>query len=491
MRKTNAKKIYSQHLITVLLICVMVFLGAGVPFLAAAEISSVDISTEETSPTTAPSTAVTTPAASSTSEGPDYETGNQDDQPFVWQPPFEVEHDAYYVFDLERGGTLFEKNSRMKRQGPLAVNTMLALLALENLDNKIALTVSREIAERSKNENILNIELRAGSKYSPEFLLHSVLLYDSKAAARVLAEALAEDMAALADNMNRRARVLGMDNTEFMTTISGELSAYSNLADLARLMQQTVSMSTYNKIFQTKSDIYFQADQQPIYLENRMSYAWTWSNNLIKGSSLARAGLTYTIAYTASGPDYSIMVLQTSTAKSASTNSDLITSAVWEAFDIMEAVFEGYARTVLVTRGAHCTDIVQQDGITVTLVYLDTVYYIRPIGAADFEPALQLSVSEVLPLPIEEGERLGQMIFTLPDQSRYVVNVGSDRDILTHNTTLEKILSTAREYQQIVIIALILAALLIIVGIIKLVSIIIRRIVLSKQDRLRQWRDLH
>ncbi len=403
-----------------------------------------------------------------------------------WQPEVTTEEEAYYVFELDRGNTLFEKEAQVLRQGPLSVNIMLAVQSLENLDNKIPVTISQGVADRSRSENILAIDLRAGEKYSPEFLLYSVLFYDSKASAQALMEALAENTETLATRMNDRARVLGMDQTNYVVTGDG-IRANSTLADLAVMMRQAMGIERFRNIMLAKSQIFLQDVPKAAMLENRMAYAWSFTNNRFYGALLAKDSYIYTTVYLSRGDDYSICILQSSSHNPNFPDPELIAMAVAEAVVVAEAVYAGYERTRLVARGEHCKDIVQQDGITVHLVYLDSVYFLKPL-AGDFQPTLQLSVSDTIPLPILADERLGQMTFTMPDNSRYVVNVGSNEDIFSQNTTLERLLTAMRDYSEIMTLVIVLGAVLLIIGLIKLVRQVVRLLILRRHDPGRHRR---
>lgn len=402
-----------------------------------------------------------------------------------WRLHKTIQQDACLVYDLERNGVLFEKNAREQRRGPLAVNVMLALLTLENLDENIALTVSQEIADLSMAENILAINLTAGARYKPDYLLYALMLYDSKAAARMLAQAISEDTAKLVEMMNDRARSIGLDKTKFYKGRNDQIESYSSLSDLGRLMSQAFSNKKFVNIFQTQSFTYIQDGVRPGVLENRLYSAWTWSNDLIKGAAFAGDNSVNSMAFEAIGPDYSIMVLCTSARSPAIRNQDLINHSIREAIDITEAVFAYYEKAVLVRRGEHCKDIVSRDGITISLAYLDTAYYLRPQGRSDYRPSLQLSVSDNISLPVIAGQRLGQMTFTMPDSTRYVVNVGSTKDIFSQNSTLDSMLSAIRNYPEILQLVVVLTLILGGVALYHLLSYFLKRLLLFRQERRR------
>ncbi len=420
------------------------------------------------------------------------EVSTPGDEEKRWQPVIATEQDSYFVFDMERGGVLFEKKSTVVSQSPMALNVMLALLALENLDFSRPITISEDVAALSSSENILAVQLTAGLKYSPEFLLYSVMLYDSRAAAKALAEGLADREETLVAQMNQRARSIGMDRTEFSVTSGGStMRANSTLQDLGLLMMQALSNSSFKQIFQTKSVIVTENMPKPAFLENRMKNAWTYSNDLFTGSALAKDTYVYTTSYLAEGADYSICILQGSTYTPGASDYELINPALREAVSVAEIVFASFERTLLVSRGERYGTIVQQDGITVDLVYLDNVYVLRPTGDVDFEPELLPSVSSNIPLPVEQGEVLGQITFVMPDGSRYIAAVGSEQDIFSQNSLLERMLIATRDYSDILILVLILAAILLIVVVVKVLAWAIRTVILHQQSRRTHGRGRH
>ncbi len=418
-------------------------------------------------------------------EDPEEEAGS-------WQPSLETTEDLYYVFDLERGGVLFEKGSEEVRQSPQVLTVMLSLLVLENIDLSRPLLISDEVASLSTSENILAVQLSAGLRYSPEFLLYSVLLYDSKAATRALAEALAGQEQTLLERMNQRARSIGMENTSFLLSGQGTgatIRANSTLQDLGLLMMQALSNTRFRQIYKTKQVIYTENMPRPAFLENRMKNAWAYSNDLFTGAMLAKDTFVYTTSYLAEGPDYSICILQGSTYTPNVSDYELLNPALREAVSVAELVFSSYERTLLVARGQRYGTIVQQDGITVELVYLDNVYTLRPSGQVDFEAELLPSVSANIPLPVEQGEVLGQVTFILPDGSRYMVAVGSPEDIFSQNTVLEQMLVAIRDYPEIVALAAMLAVILIVTVVVKVLVWALRTAILRRQTRRIHGRD--
>lgn len=419
--------------------------------------------------------------------------GKADDEsvpPWIMQS--HTMQDSYYIFDRQKQNTLFEKDSARVRPEPLSRNLLLLLVVTDRLDSNIQLTVSQDSADLSLQENIMGIRLKAGQRYPLEYLLYGLGFYNSEAVFDVLADAVAEDPAGLVKLLNEKARSLGLGNTEVKLSADQRPEAWTNLPDLGQLLLQALASNRLSTVFQEKSKIFFlEKEEAGSYMENRLSSAWTWSSNRIKGAFNATGNETSTSAYLSDVPNqnFDILILQSSHVPSDVRTQDIISQGVKEAYSLVEQISTFYELVPLVRRGEHCRTIVQQDGVEIQLVYLDDVYYIRPVSLRDFRPETRLSVPTLINLPINRGDRLGQMSFTMPDGTRYTVAVGASEDILSDNSILGRFMEQVKSYPQLAKLVILLAFLLLLVFIIRLIVVTVRRILISRSRQGGRWNE--
>lgn len=402
-----------------------------------------------------------------------------------WQLNFKSNHDNYYVIDLNKNSTLFAQNAEEEIPAHLAQNLLLALLVVERLDPNLSLTVSQENQVLSKLENIYTVRLEAGKRYTLDYLLYSLIFYDSKAVFYVLAEAIAEDNNALADVFNDRARSLGMDSTEFTARDKRLVDGQSSLKDLSRLLLHTMSSNKLASIIKADSEVVLNTGiGRGSVLENRMRQAWVLSMNQIYGATIANSSRSFTAAYFAKIPEgqYDILIIQNSHISNQMRLQDSISHAIREAYRMVQEIEVFFERVTLVNRGDHVRSIVQQNGVEIDLIYLNTIEYLRPRNAEEFTPQMQLSVSNEIPLPISANQTLGQMVFTMPDGTRYSANVGSKSDIVSDNNLVSWLITQVKTYPDIVRIIKILFA----VTIILLIANFIQRVIRYNYSRKSQ-----
>lgn len=135
-------------------------------------------------------------------------------------PPLPLAQDftAVLLQDAETGQVLFAK--RADRVWPLASLTkmMVALLALEALQNEqVSLRTPVKISRRASRTGGRTVNLRRGEVLSFGELFQAMIVTSANGAAIVLAERLAGSVEACVRLMNARARALGMKHTRFRT----------------------------------------------------------------------------------------------------------------------------------------------------------------------------------------------------------------------------------------------------------------------------------
>jgi len=126
---------------------------------------------------------------------------------------------------------------------------MTAVLVLENLDLSAQVMVSAKAAATPEPSALL----RTGDILTVEQLLYLLLLRSSNAAAAALAEACAGDVEAFVEQMNAKARELGLVDTHFVNPHGLDAAGhYSTALDMARLARYAMANQTFRRIVATK-----------------------------------------------------------------------------------------------------------------------------------------------------------------------------------------------------------------------------------------------
>ncbi|MDD2649457.1 MAG: D-alanyl-D-alanine carboxypeptidase, partial [Eubacteriales bacterium] len=153
--------------------------------------------------------------------------------------PVEVSAKSAILIDAKTGTVIAEKNADEKREAASITKLMTALICLEavksgerNMSDMVM--VSKYAAGQEGSEAILD----AGSEYSFESLLMSMIMASANDSAVALAENISGSEGAFADKMNARAAALGLSNTRYMNCtglpMEGHLTTARDIAALAR-----------------------------------------------------------------------------------------------------------------------------------------------------------------------------------------------------------------------------------------------------------------
>lgn len=131
-------------------------------------------------------------------------------------PPVEIKAKAAVLMDVDSGKVLIRYNENEKLYPASVTKIMPLLLVVEAIDsNKISLddivTVTSDAASKGGSQ----IWLKEGEQMTVNDLLKATAVYSANDACTALGEYLAGSDSAFVDMLNRRAKELGMNNTNF------------------------------------------------------------------------------------------------------------------------------------------------------------------------------------------------------------------------------------------------------------------------------------
>lgn len=157
------------------------------------------------------------------------------------------------LLDMNTGSVLYEKNSKDKIFPAEITEIMTAVIVLEN-ENLEKLFEAGETALSNISEGDSKMGIVTGERLSVRQLLHGMLLASASDAANVLAHGVGGSVGEFVDLMNKKAKKLGMKNTNF-TNPTGEHDErhYSTTEDMAILSRYAMSIPEFREIVKTQS----------------------------------------------------------------------------------------------------------------------------------------------------------------------------------------------------------------------------------------------
>lgn len=153
------------------------------------------------------------------------------------------------LIDASSGAVLFEKNSseRLPMASTTKIMTALVILEKMQLDEVVSVPKEATLVEGS------SIYLRENEEITVETLLYGLLLESGNDAAHTLAVACSGSIEAFANEMNKKATGLGLQNTCFKNphglTAEGH---YTTAYELARITAEAMKNPVFCKIVSTQ-----------------------------------------------------------------------------------------------------------------------------------------------------------------------------------------------------------------------------------------------
>ena len=123
------------------------------------------------------------------------------------------------LMDADSGRILFAKNAETERPMASTTKIMTCILALERADPDESVSVSANAAAQPR----VRLGTVEGQKFKLKDLLYSLMLESHNDTAVMLAEHLAGSVEQFADEMNQKARELGLSHTPMVWT--GQMTA--------------------------------------------------------------------------------------------------------------------------------------------------------------------------------------------------------------------------------------------------------------------------
>ena len=225
----------------------------------------------------------------------------------------------YILMDEATGRVLMGKNYNTPMLIASITKIMTCLLAIES--NKLEETV---IVDETINQSYgSGIYIEVGEEIKLKELLYGLMLRSGNDAALMIAKYISKDVEKFVEDMNNKAKEIGMTNTIFVNpsgldnTDSGN---YSTAYDMALLTRYAMQYDVYKEIVSTKSYT---------VKTNKKTYIWKNKNKLLNESYITGGKTGYTekakrtLVSTASSNNMNLIVVTIKDSDDWNTHKDL------------------------------------------------------------------------------------------------------------------------------------------------------------------------
>lgn len=132
----------------------------------------------------------------------------------------EITAEAAITMDLKTGEVIYSKDADSKRYPASTTKLLTGLLLAENKSKNDMLEFTKSAKaqpEYSLNINYMKNTMKVGDKVSADDIMKGLLLFSGNDTAYIIADNVAGDSKAFADLMNKKAKDLGANNSNFVT----------------------------------------------------------------------------------------------------------------------------------------------------------------------------------------------------------------------------------------------------------------------------------
>jgi len=175
---------------------------------------------------------------------------------------------AAIIYDRTTKEIIWGKNETNKRAMASTTKIMSAIVVLENSNLSDVVTISKKAAGTGGSR----LKISTGDKITVNDLLYGLMLRSGNDAAVALAEHVGGNIEGFTELMNKKAKELGLNNTNFVTPhgLDNE-NHYTTAYELAILTDYALNNKTFAKIVNTKSTtININGNNRNIYNTNEL-----------------------------------------------------------------------------------------------------------------------------------------------------------------------------------------------------------------------------
>lgn len=326
---------------------------------------------------------------------------------FVYAQQLDLNVKSAVLMEASTGKILYESNPNEKLPIASVTKIMTMLLIMEAADSgKIGFDDMVTVSERAMSMGGSTMFLETGEQFTVSDMLKGIAVASANDGAVAMAEFIAGSESAFVDMMNSRAKELGMENSHFVNTNGLDADEhYSSARDVALMSRELIK---HDKIFEYTT-IWMDSlrdGKTQLANTNKLIRFYNGANGLKTGST-SKAQCCLSATAKRDGMQLIAVVL------GAPTSKDRFSSAS----ALLDYGFAQYALKQEVTAGDIIGEVEVAKGKQelVKAAAQEGFAYLMTKGA---EPDIQRDVrfEEKLSAPIEKGEKIGKIVFTVDNE---------------------------------------------------------------------------
>lgn len=337
----------------------------------------------------------------------------------------QIKGENAYVLNLDTGAVVFEKDADKKAYPASCVKLMTALVVYENVKDLSEKVVVSKRAQREASGS--NMALKEGEVLTVQELLLGVLVVGANDAAMALSDYICETEQEFCELMNKKAKELGANDTQFENVTGFHTSGtYTTARDMAIIAREVYYKS---KLFEMTNTLRYTVEKtnktdQIRTLINRnhlisrirsQDYYYPRAHGMSLGSTPEGGHCVVSVGTDKNNLSYLCVVL-------GSEETDDVNYACKDIINIFDFCFENFSlKTAVSNTGAVCEIPVRlaSDTDFVTLFPKEDVQMLLPEGLSydeDITVEKRLFRQKVS-APVYKGDELGEIVVRYKDDA--------------------------------------------------------------------------
>lgn len=309
-----------------------------------------------------------------------------------------------YLMQAGGGEVIYAQNETKRLTIASMTKIMLLNLVFDKVESgELALEENVTVSENAQSMGGSQVFLQAGKSYKAKDLIKSVIISSANDASVCLAERLFGSESAAVDEMNDRAKKLGLENTLF-SNVTGlpKPTQYSCAKDVAVMLDKLISHKDYFTFSTIYTDELVHPDGQNTMLTN--------TNKLVrfyKGCDGGKTGYTddagFCLAATAKRGALRVVGVVIGEADSKTRFKDVS--------GLFDHAFNNYTTKVLFDKDEYIDETVKVVcGVNdiLKLKTSESIYSFDKKGSKH-EYTVSVEITERLKAPVKEGEKVGTL----------------------------------------------------------------------------------
>lgn len=325
------------------------------------------------------------------------------------------------LIEQSSGKVLYDHNSHEKLRPASVTKIMTILLIMEAIDSgKLNYTDQIPCSENASSMGGSQIWLDTKETLSVDEMLKAICVVSANDCTVAMAEYLAGSEENFVNQMNAKAKELGMNDTTFKNCHGidedGHLSSSYDIALMSReLLEKHPDITKYTTIYMDS----LRDGKSELVNTNKLVRNYKGATGLKTGStSLA----LYNLSASATRDDLSLIAV----IMKAPTTKDRFA----EATKLLDYGFANYNYKVLGKANDVVKDVSVSKGVSssVSAVLEYDSGALLPKGA-DTNIVQNINVPDTVSAPIKKGDKLGEVVYTLNDETISTIDVIANEDI--------------------------------------------------------------